>query len=421
MSLPPVALLTYSVKPRGGVVHTLHLAEALHTAGYPVRVVALGDPAEGFFRPVGAPVTIVPAPPHLPTLEERVFASVDALAEGLAGLAAGYPLLHAQDCISARAACRVRGGASGAAPLVIRTVHHVDDFTTQALIDCQRQAISEPDQVLVVSDQWRRILEADYAVRATVVRNGVDVRRFQRADRRLAASLRESIGPAGRPLILTVGGIEPRKGSETLVRAIAVLRDGGLDPILAVVGGHSFQDYRAYRERVFALLPELGLEPGRDIALLGTVADAELPSWYAAADAFAFPSTKEGWGLAVLEAMSAELPVVASDLPVFREYLTPGRDALLVPVDSPAALAEALTSVLGDPQLAQRLRAAGPTVAAKFTWEAAAAEHKTIYAALGRAAHRSGKGMSGLCSDSADGGPMRALSGSPRASASLPS
>jgi glycosyltransferase-like protein len=385
VSLPPVALLTYSVKPRGGVVHTLHLAEALHAAGYPVRVVALGDPAEGFFRPVQAPFTIVPAPPQLPTLEERVFASVDALAEGLSGLAAGYPLLHAQDCISARAACRVRDDSRGAAQLVVRTVHHVDDFTTQALIDCQRRAISEPDRVLVVSDQWRRILKADYAVSATVVRNGVDLRRFQSADRRLAACLRGSTGSAGRPLILTVGGIEPRKGSETLVRAIALLRDGGLDPLLAVVGGHSFQDYRAYRERVFSLLPELGLEPGRDIALLGTVADAELPSWYAAADVFAFPSVKEGWGLAILEAMSADLPVVASDLPVFREYLTPGRDALLVPVDSPAALAGALTSVLGDPQLAKRLRAAGRAVAARFTWAASAAEHRTIYAALGRA------------------------------------
>ena len=385
MSLPPVALLTYSVKPRGGVVHTLHLAEALHAAGYPVRVVALGDPATGFFRPVQAPVTIVPAPPHLPTLEERVFASVDALAEGLPGLTVGYPLLHAQDCISARAACRVRDACGRAAPLVVRTVHHVDDFTTQALIDCQRQAIREPDKVLVVSDQWRRILEADYGVSATVVRNGVDVCRFQSADRRLAASLRESIGAAGRPLILTVGGIEPRKGSDTLVRAIALMRDGGLDPILAIVGGHSFQDYRAYRERVFALLPDLGLEPDQDIALLGTVADADLPSWYAAADVFAFPSTKEGWGLAVLEAMSAGLPVVTSDLPVFREYLAPGRDALLVPVDSPAALAGALTSVLGDQQLAERLRAAGRTVAAKFTWDATAARHKTIYTVLRRA------------------------------------
>lgn len=382
MTALPVALLTYSVKPRGGVVHTLHLAEALHAAGYPVRVVALGDPAGGFFRPVRAPCTILPAPPHLPTLEERVFASVDALAAGLPGLADGYPVLHAQDCISARAACRIRDGSGGCPPLVARTVHHVDDFTTEALIDCQRQAITEPDKVLVVSEQWRRILWADYAVSATVVRNGVDTRRFRSADRRLAAALREQIGAAGRPLILTVGGIEPRKGSDTLVRAVALLRDRGRDPVLAVVGGHSFQDYRAYRERVFSLLPELGLEVGRDIVLPGTVADDELPSWFAAADVFAFPSAKEGWGLAVLEAMSAGAPVVASDLPVFREYLTPGRDALLVPVGSPAALAGALASVLGDAHLAQRLRAAGQAVAARYTWEATAAEHTAIYAAF---------------------------------------
>ena len=184
---PPVALLTYSVKPRGGVVHTLHLAEALHEAGYPVRVVALGDPAEGFFRPVRAPCTIVPAPPHLPTLEERVFASVDALATGLSGLTGNYPVWHAQDCISARAACRIRDGCANGAPLVVRTVHHVDDFTTQALIDCQRQAIAEPDRVLVVSEQWRRIIAEDYGISATVVRNGVDLDRYRSADRRLAA------------------------------------------------------------------------------------------------------------------------------------------------------------------------------------------------------------------------------------------
>ena len=389
MTAPPVALLTYSVKPRGGVVHTLHLAEALHEAGYPVRVVALGDPAEGFFRPVRAPFTIVPAPPHLPTLEERVFASVDALAAGLSGLTSAYPVLHAQDCISARAACGIRDAcrdSGGHAPLVVRTVHHVDDFTTQALIDCQRQAISGPDRVLVVSGQWRRILEEDYGVNATVVPNGVDLRRYRFADARLAAALRDRAGAAGRPLILTVGGIEPRKGSDTLVRAIALLRGGGQNPLLAVVGGHSFQDYRAYRDRVFSLLPELGLQLDRDIVLLGTVADAELPSWFAAADVFAFPSTKEGWGLVVLEAMSAGLPVVASDLPVFREYLTPGHDALLVPVGDPAALAGALTAVLGDSRRAARLRAAGQAVAARFTWEATATAHRAFYTTLGRAA-----------------------------------
>jgi len=201
---------------------------------------------------------------------------------------------------------------------------------------------------------------------ADVVHNGVDVARFRSADPDLVAALRQRAGAggaAGRPLILAVGGIEHRKGSDTLMAAVAALgrSEGrsGRRPVLAVVGGHSFQDYREYRERVLASLPGLGLRLDEDVVLLGTVPDAELPGWYAAADVLAFPSTKEGWGLAVLEAMSAGLPVVASDLPVFREYLRPGQDALMVPVDDAAALAAALGAVLDDTALAGRLRAAG--------------------------------------------------------------
>jgi glycosyltransferase-like protein len=383
----PVGLVTYSVKPRGGVVHTLALAEALHLAGYPVRVIALGDPAAGFFRPVAAPFTIITAPPSLPTLEERVFANVDALAAGLGPLAAEYPILHTQDCISARAACRVRDGAAATPPVVIRTVHHVDDFTSPSLIDCQRQAILEPDRILVVSASWQEILAGEYGTSAEVVHNGVDVGRFRSADPALAAALRQRAGAAGRPLILAVGGIEPRKGSDTLMAAIATLSRSrgrsGRRPVLAVVGGHSFQDYREYRDRVLSTLPGLGLRLDDDVVLLGTVPDAELPGWYAAADVLAFPSTKEGWGLTVLEAMSAGLPVVASDLPVFREYLRPGQDALMVPVDDAAALAAALGTVLDDRPLAARLGAAGQAVCARFTWARSADEHQKIYAEAG--------------------------------------
>jgi hypothetical protein len=184
----PVALLTYTVKPRGGVVHTLALAEALHDAGYPVRVFVLGDPDAGFYRPVRAPFTLFPAPPALPTLEDRVFASVAALADGLASQVGAYPIMHAQDCISARAACSIRD----------RTIHDGG-----------------------------------------------------RAER----------GP--------------------LVRALAALRESGRDPVLAIVGDPSFPDYRAYVDRVLAMLPGLGLRLGRDVVRLGTVPDAELPAWYA--------------------------------------------------------------------------------------------------------------------------------------------
>jgi glycosyltransferase-like protein len=379
MTGPSVALVTYSTKPRGGVVHTLALAEALHADGWPVQVVALGDPETGFYRPVAAPVTIVPAPEGQQSLESKVAASIDHLAAALSGL--DVPILHTQDCIAARAAARVRD--AGAPVTVVRTVHHVDDFDSQVLMDCQRAAIMEPDELLVVSQMWRSILREDYGVLADVVPNGVDIARFAGADRDRARALRRSVGADDRPLLLGVGGIEPRKGSDHLVRALAQL--GGLPgppPVLAVIGGHSFQDHRAYREAVLAEVPRLGLELGVDVVLVGTVADEDVPAWYAAADVLAFPSVKEGFGLAVLEAMSAGTPVVTSDLPVFREYLVTEKDALLVPVGEVSALAGALHRALHDPGLRARLTAAGRVVAAGYSWQRSASCHREIYRRL---------------------------------------
>ena len=100
------------------------------------------------------------------------------------------------------------------------------------------------------------------------------------------------------------------------------------------------------------------------------------------ADALAFPSVKEGFGLAVLEAMSAELPVVASDLSVFREYLVPDRDALMPPVGDVPALADALHAVATDATLRADLVAAGRSVAERFSWKACAEEHRAAYARL---------------------------------------
>jgi glycosyltransferase-like protein len=268
---------------------------------------------------------------------------------------------------------------------VVRTVHHVDDFTSRVLMDCQRAAILEPDVVLAVTEVWREILAADYGVRAGVVPNGVDVARYASGSASRAAELRASVGAADRPLLLAVGGLEPRKGSDNLVRALARVRRSGVDPVLAVLGGHSFQDYRAYSDAVRASLPALGLELGRDVVEVGTVPDADMPSWYRAADALAFPSVKEGFGLAVLEAMSAGVPVVTSDLPVFREYLEPGRDALLVPVGDVDALAAALLAVLTDDPLRASLTAAGHALVQRFTWAESARRHLEIYAALDRA------------------------------------
>jgi glycosyltransferase-like protein len=379
-----VALVTHSTKPRGGLVHTLSLAEALHRRGEAVHLVALGDPTAGLHRTTDVPHTVLAGPSSVgTTLDERVFAAIDTLTAGLGTLAGRFDLLHAQDCIAARAAARVRD--AGAPVTVVRTVHHVDDFTTRALVDCQRRAIVEPDRVLVVSEQWRGILRDEYGVCAEVVPNGVDLDRFAPVDEVTRRRLRERVGadPGGRFLFLSVGGVEPRKGSVHAFRALARLaRELDPPPVLAVVGGHSFQDYTAYRDAALASLPALGLTLGVDVVLLGTVDEAELGGWYAAADALCFPSVKEGFGLVVLEAMAAGLPVVASDLPVFGEYLVDGESALLPAVADEVALAAAMRRLVVDARLRERLRTGARAVLPRFTWDASALRHREVYAAV---------------------------------------
>jgi glycosyltransferase-like protein len=375
-----VGLVTYSTKPRGGVVHLLALAEALARRSFPVEIVALGDQGAGFSRPVAVPCSFVAPPEPAPELEARVFAAIDALEVGLVRRRLTLPpVLHVQDCIAARAAVRVRD--AGAPLRVVRTVHHVDDFTTPALVECQRRSILDPDRVLVVSRTWQQRLADEYEVKADVVTNGVDVDRFAAAPApEVVAALRARAAVEDRFLVLTVGGIEPRKGTDQLFRALAHLRRRwARPPVLAIIGGHSFQDHAPYRNCVVASMPDLGLEFGRDVALLGTVPDDEMAAWYHAADAFAFPSVNEGFGLAVLEAMAAGLPVVLTRLPVFAEYLRFGEDALAVAPGDDEGLADALDAVAHDGQARATLRERGRAVAARFGWDTTARQHIAIY------------------------------------------
>ena len=111
---PRVALVTYSTKPRGGVVHTLSLAEAMADAGDAGARRRARRPRPGLL-PAGARAVLAGpgARPPADTLEQRVFASIDALEAGLAEIADEVDILHTQDCISARAAARVRDAGAG--------------------------------------------------------------------------------------------------------------------------------------------------------------------------------------------------------------------------------------------------------------------------------------------------------------------
>jgi glycosyltransferase-like protein len=372
-------MLTYSVKPRGGVVHALEVAEALARRGHGVELFALARRDEELFRPAGVPLNLVRHVPLDAPFDERIQRMMNVYAEGLRPILGGYDLVHAQDCLSANAALALRD--DGVIDHVIRTVHHVDDFTSPSLIACQDRSIVEPDRVLCVSQPWVERLADEFGIEADLVRNGVDPHRYRPA-RDEADRERAREGLAKRFTVLTVGGIEPRKGSLTLLDGFAALRDlvPERDPLLLIAGGMTLFDYRHERERFDALADELGVAP--QVRVLGPLPSGDMERWFRAADAFAFPSVKEGFGLAALEALAAELPVVASDLDVFKDFLIDEDSALLIPVGDGAALGRALVRLALDPALGDHLRAGGRRMVPAHTWDAAAAAHERVYEAF---------------------------------------
>ena len=378
-----IAMLTYSLRPRGGVVHALEVSEALARRGHVVQLFALGQPGDDFFRAPSVPSGIVRyVPPDAP-FDERVLAMLAAYRDGLAAPLSegGFDVIHSQDCLSANAAVELRD--RGLIGHVIRTVHHLDDFRSPSLIECQNRSILGPDALLCVSEPWVKRLRREYGVDARVVRNGVDVRRYRPArDDDERRHDRDAFGLGEHFTVLTIGGIEPRKGTLTLLEGFARLRRlaPGLDARLVLAGGATLFDYRDEVDRFHARVAQLGLDHA--VRVLGTVADGDIERLYRAADAFAFPSTKEGFGLAALEALASGLPVVASDLDSLTTFLEHGRSAVLVPVGDPVALAAGLARVGLHADLRQTLRANGLHVANAYGWDRAAAVHERAYAGV---------------------------------------
>jgi glycosyltransferase-like protein len=378
-----IAMLTYSVKPRGGVVHALEVSEALARRGHEVELVALARPGEDLFRPAGVPLRLVRHVPLDAPFDERILGMLEAYAAGLRPIleTGGYDVVHAQDCLSANAALELR--ALGVIDHLLRTVHHVDDFTSPSLIECQNRSIVEPDRVLCVSRPWVERLAEDFDVAAELVCNGVDPDRFHPPDDAAErAAARFAAGLGDRLAVMTVGGIEPRKGSLTLLEALARLREllPERDPVLLVAGGTTLFDYRHERDRFAARADALGVT--EHVRVLGALAPADMERLFRAADVFAFPSVNEGFGLVALEALAAELPLVASDLDVLREFLTDGDSALLTPPGDAGAIAAALARVACDGALRVRLRAGGRRVVAAHSWAASAAAHERAYEAF---------------------------------------
>ncbi|MCL4245240.1 MAG: MSMEG_0565 family glycosyltransferase [Candidatus Dadabacteria bacterium] len=380
-----IALLTYSTKPRGGVTHTINLAESLARLGHEVHVYALSS-GKRFPSEVGVPHTLIQCPvKEYWGIDEKITDYIDTYTSYLAAVSLDYDILHAEDCISANALLNLR--EKGLIDYYVRTVHHVDDFTSACLIECQDKSLREPDYLIAVSKHWKEELETKYSLESEVINNGVDYGTYSsvRGGKRKESAKKE-FGAEGAKVMLSIGGIEPRKNTITALRAYnaakAYLETQGERLVWLIGGGETLFDYRAYRHEFFSELNRLGLEENSDVIVLGSVPARKMPLLYASADVFAFPSVKEGWGLVLLEAMSAGVPVVSSNIPPMTEFLKNGENAVLVDPADYKGLARGILEVVEDPELAGRLTANGDETARFYSWESAARRHAELYGSI---------------------------------------
>jgi glycosyltransferase involved in cell wall biosynthesis len=169
--------------------------------------------------------------------------------------------------------------------------------------------------------------------------------------------------------VLSVGSLEPGKNRRRLIEAFASLASA-FPHTLAIAGQPAWK-----YEDDLSLPQRLGLT--ERVRFLGPVPDADLPALYSAAEAVAFPSLYEGFGLPALEAMACGAPLIASTAPALVELA--GDAALLVdPYDS-GAIAAALRRVLKDAELREKLRRRGLERAAQFSWRQAAEQTLAVY------------------------------------------
>ena len=351
----------YDWEAPGGVqVHVRQLAAELRAHGHRTTILAPGSrPSEDAgVRIVGRPVRV----PYRGTVAPISFSPGSWRRIRSAMRSFDPDVIHAHEPLTPSTSMLAVLAAS--AP-VVATFHASLDRSRlmELAAPALRQVSGRIDAAVAVSDAAASFLRRVVRVPLEIVPNGVDVRAFAHPGRPVEGL------PAG-PKILWVNRLDPQKGFEIMLRAFEQLASEVGEAHLLVAGDG--------RDRV--LLRSLPADLRTRILRLGTVPHGELPRYHAAADVFVSPATgQESFGIVLVEAMAAGVPVVASDIAGYREVVRDGIDGLLVSPGDPNALAAAIRRVLSEPELAATLRAAGRSRAEAFSWQAVAPRLEAVY------------------------------------------
>ncbi|MDE2860972.1 MAG: glycosyltransferase [Chloroflexota bacterium] len=221
------------------------------------------------------------------------------------------------------------------------------------------------DAIVAFSRHERDALVRFYdasADKVEVIPCGVDVDLFRPVERDEA---RQKLGLGDGGVVLFVGRLEPLKGVDILLRAVAQLELADTTRTL-IVGGDLQADAEA--ARLTALCGELGI--AERVSFLGRMVQHELPLYYSAADVFVLPSHYESFGLVALESMACGTPVIASRVGGLPTIVKDGLNGYLIPSRSPEPFADGLDVLLGNPAIRQAMSEASRETAVSMGWAA---------------------------------------------------
>jgi D-inositol-3-phosphate glycosyltransferase len=319
----------------------------------------------------------IPAGPCAPVDKDRLPVVTASFADRIIESAGRVPydLVHAHYWLSGGPAMAVK--EHWGVPLVA-SFHTLGEVKHQAgpaeppeRLAGERVTIAAADRVLAPTSAEAEHLVRLYGAspeRIRVIPPGVDAEVFFPRPKDRA---RARLGLAGRRVVLFLGRLQPVKGPDLAIRAVAqaIRRDrrAGSDVVLAVLGGPSGADGRGYVDRLRQLTSEEGIADR--VLFLDPRPHHELPWVYSAAEVLLMPSRSESFGLAALEAQACGVPVVASAVGGLRFVVADGSSGLLAPRGDAPALADRLLAVLGDQDLRARLSTGARRQAGRFSWE----------------------------------------------------